>query len=167
MEPGPHVEEMEAAIRADGEGLRALLDGDPERARRAARRGGRALPRLVGARAAAQLRPARRDAQGGGDRRRRGRGGRVRARAGRRGRLTAVLLRPRDRGAGRGRRRGGAGRRRRDARRARPRSAVPPTRSRRWRTATPRPTRPRCGRSSRTSRAARSTSPACPSPTPR
>ena len=28
MEPGPHVEEMEAAIRADGEGLRALLDGD-------------------------------------------------------------------------------------------------------------------------------------------
>ena len=33
MEPGPHVEEMEAAIRADGEGLRALLDGDPERAR--------------------------------------------------------------------------------------------------------------------------------------
>ena len=24
MEPGPHVEEMEAAIRADGEGLRAL-----------------------------------------------------------------------------------------------------------------------------------------------
>ena len=33
MEPGPHVEEMEAAIRADGEGLRALLDGDDERAR--------------------------------------------------------------------------------------------------------------------------------------
>jgi hypothetical protein len=32
MEPGPHVEEMEAAIRADGEGLRALLDGDDERA---------------------------------------------------------------------------------------------------------------------------------------
>src|SRR5262245_24090272 len=28
MEPGPHVEEMEAAIRLDGEGLRALLDGD-------------------------------------------------------------------------------------------------------------------------------------------
>ncbi len=28
MEPGPHVEEMEAAVRADGEGLRALLDGD-------------------------------------------------------------------------------------------------------------------------------------------
>ena len=28
MEPGPHVEEMETAIRADGEGLRALLDGD-------------------------------------------------------------------------------------------------------------------------------------------
>ena len=28
MQPGPHVEEMEAAIRADGEGLRALLDGD-------------------------------------------------------------------------------------------------------------------------------------------
>ena len=33
MEPGPHVEEMEAAIRADGEGLRALLDGDEERGR--------------------------------------------------------------------------------------------------------------------------------------
>ena len=28
MEPGPHVEEMEAAIRIDGEGLRRLLDGD-------------------------------------------------------------------------------------------------------------------------------------------
>src|SRR4051794_5923812 len=28
MEPGPHVEEMEAAIRTDGAGLRALLDGD-------------------------------------------------------------------------------------------------------------------------------------------
>src|SRR5687767_11718830 len=33
MQPGPHVEEMEAAIRADGEGLRALLDGDEERGR--------------------------------------------------------------------------------------------------------------------------------------
>jgi hypothetical protein len=33
MDPGPHVEEMEAAIRADGEGLRALLDGDGETAR--------------------------------------------------------------------------------------------------------------------------------------
>jgi hypothetical protein len=33
MQPGPHVEEMEAAIRADGEGLRALLDGDPDRGR--------------------------------------------------------------------------------------------------------------------------------------
>jgi hypothetical protein len=33
MQPGPHVEEMEAAIRADGEGLRALLDGDGERGR--------------------------------------------------------------------------------------------------------------------------------------
>src|SRR5688500_9415761 len=32
MQPGPHGEEMEAAIRADGEGLRALLDGDAERA---------------------------------------------------------------------------------------------------------------------------------------
>jgi hypothetical protein len=30
MQPGPHAEEMEAAIRADGEGLRALLDGDVE-----------------------------------------------------------------------------------------------------------------------------------------
>jgi hypothetical protein len=30
MQPGPHVEEMEAAIRADGEGLRALLDGDEQ-----------------------------------------------------------------------------------------------------------------------------------------
>src|SRR5215217_7794402 len=28
MQPGPHAEEMQAAIRADGEGLRALLDGD-------------------------------------------------------------------------------------------------------------------------------------------
>ena len=28
MQPGPHVEEMEAAVRLDGEGLRALLDGD-------------------------------------------------------------------------------------------------------------------------------------------
>ena len=28
MQPGPHAEEMEAAIRLDGEGLRALLDGD-------------------------------------------------------------------------------------------------------------------------------------------
>src|SRR5215212_980983 len=28
MQPGPHVEEMEAAIRLDGEGLRALLSGD-------------------------------------------------------------------------------------------------------------------------------------------
>ena len=33
MQPGPHVEEMEAAIRADGEGLRALLDGDAVRGR--------------------------------------------------------------------------------------------------------------------------------------
>jgi hypothetical protein len=33
MQPGPHVEEMEAAIRADGEGLRALLDGDAPRGR--------------------------------------------------------------------------------------------------------------------------------------
>ena len=33
MQPGPHVEEMEAAIRADGEGLRALLDGDAESGR--------------------------------------------------------------------------------------------------------------------------------------
>jgi len=33
MQPGPHVEEMEAAIRLDGEGLRALLDGDRELAR--------------------------------------------------------------------------------------------------------------------------------------
>jgi hypothetical protein len=30
VQPGPHVEEMEAAIRADGEGLRLLLDGDVE-----------------------------------------------------------------------------------------------------------------------------------------
>jgi hypothetical protein len=28
MQPGPHVEEMEAAVRSDGEGLRALLAGD-------------------------------------------------------------------------------------------------------------------------------------------
>ena len=28
MQPGPHVEEMEAAVRLDGEGLQALLDGD-------------------------------------------------------------------------------------------------------------------------------------------
>ena len=28
MQPGPHVKEMEAAIRLDGEGLRLLLDGD-------------------------------------------------------------------------------------------------------------------------------------------
>jgi len=28
MEPGPHVEEMQAAIRVDGEGLRRLLEGD-------------------------------------------------------------------------------------------------------------------------------------------
>jgi hypothetical protein len=33
MQPGPHVEEMEAAIHADGEGLRALLDGDEQRGR--------------------------------------------------------------------------------------------------------------------------------------
>src|SRR5688500_10391471 len=33
MQPGPHAEEMEAAIRADGEGLRALLDGDAEHGR--------------------------------------------------------------------------------------------------------------------------------------
>src|SRR5215217_6174940 len=33
MQPAPHLEEMEAAIRADGEGLRALLDGDVERGR--------------------------------------------------------------------------------------------------------------------------------------
>src|SRR4051812_45101709 len=32
VQPGPHVEEMEAAIRADGEGLQALLSGDPDRA---------------------------------------------------------------------------------------------------------------------------------------
>jgi hypothetical protein len=28
MQPGPHVEEMEVAVRSDGEGLRALLAGD-------------------------------------------------------------------------------------------------------------------------------------------
>lgn len=33
MQPGLHVEEMEAAIRTDGEGLRALLDGDLGRGR--------------------------------------------------------------------------------------------------------------------------------------
>ena len=33
MQPGPHVEQMEAAIRADGDGLRALLEGDTERGR--------------------------------------------------------------------------------------------------------------------------------------
>jgi hypothetical protein len=33
VDPGPHVEEMEAAIRSDGEGLRLLLDGDDEAAR--------------------------------------------------------------------------------------------------------------------------------------
>ena len=33
MQPGPHVEEMEAAIHADGEGLRALLDGDTDTGR--------------------------------------------------------------------------------------------------------------------------------------
>jgi len=33
MEPGPHVEEMEAAVRLDGEGFRALLAGDDERGR--------------------------------------------------------------------------------------------------------------------------------------
>ena len=33
MQPGPHVEEMEAAIRADGEGLRLLLDGDEDAGR--------------------------------------------------------------------------------------------------------------------------------------
>ena len=33
MQPGPHVEEMEAAVRLDGEGLRALLDGDADRGR--------------------------------------------------------------------------------------------------------------------------------------
>jgi hypothetical protein len=33
MQPGPHVEEMKAAIRADGEGLRLLLDGDDEAGR--------------------------------------------------------------------------------------------------------------------------------------
>src|ERR671916_811683 len=33
MQPGPHIEEMQAAIRADGEGLRALLDGDADRGR--------------------------------------------------------------------------------------------------------------------------------------
>jgi hypothetical protein len=32
VQPGPHIEEMEAAIRADGEGLQALLSGDSERA---------------------------------------------------------------------------------------------------------------------------------------
>ena len=33
MQPGPHVEEMDAAIRADGEGLRLLLDGDDDAGR--------------------------------------------------------------------------------------------------------------------------------------
>ena len=33
MQPGPHVEEMKAAIRLDGEGLRALLDGDEDTGR--------------------------------------------------------------------------------------------------------------------------------------
>jgi hypothetical protein len=33
VQPGPHVEEMEAAIRLDGEGLRLLLDGDEAPAR--------------------------------------------------------------------------------------------------------------------------------------
>ena len=33
MEPGPHVEEMEAAVRLDGEGFRALLAGESERGR--------------------------------------------------------------------------------------------------------------------------------------
>ena len=28
LEPGPHVEELEAAVRLDGEGQRLLLDGD-------------------------------------------------------------------------------------------------------------------------------------------
>ena len=141
MEPGPHVEEMEAAIRADGEGLRALLDGDDERARERLAEAVARYRALVGAGAAAQLRPPRRDAQGGGDRRRRGRGGRVRPRAGRRGRLPAVLLRARDRRARRGRRRGARWPPPSGCAPARPRSAVPPTRSRRWPAATPRHTR--------------------------
>jgi hypothetical protein len=33
MQPGPHVEEMDAAIRADGEGLRLLLDGHEDAGR--------------------------------------------------------------------------------------------------------------------------------------
>jgi hypothetical protein len=53
MEPGPHVEAMEAAIRADGEGLRALLSGDEERARE------RLTEAVAGYRASWELAPPR------------------------------------------------------------------------------------------------------------
>ena len=53
MEPGPHVEAMEAAIRADGEGLRALLAGDEARARE------RLAEAVAGYRASWELAPPR------------------------------------------------------------------------------------------------------------
>ena len=166
MEPGPHVEEMEAAIRADGEGLRALLDGDDERARE---RLGEAVARY---RASWELAPPRsygrlvgmlKAAVIAGDA--------AEAAAYAREQVgeadsppssyvlaIAALVEGDD---------AAAPAPPRACAPARPRSAAPPTRSRRWRAATPTPTPRRSARSSRTSRAARSTSPACPSPTPR
>ena len=164
--PGPHVEEMEAAVRLDGEGQRLLLDGDRDAGRTAA--GGlgalppllelappRSYGRLVGmlkaaviAGEAAEAAAYAREQVGEADSRR---AHYVVA--------VAALVRGRRRAAAaaaEGMRAGLAGvrpRRGRD-RRARGRGR-PRLRAR------------RCARSSPTSRAATSTSPACRSPTRR
>ena len=70
MQEGEHRELMIAAIAAEGVAHAALVEVDLEAARAAYARRRREVPRLVGARAAEELRPARRAAQGGGARRR-------------------------------------------------------------------------------------------------
>src|SRR5215212_2643443 len=137
VQPGPHVEEMEAAIRADGEGLKALLSGDRDRAEE---RLGEAVSRY---RASWELAPPRSY-----------------------GRLVgmlkaAVIAGDAAEAAAYAREQiGEADSPPSSCAPARPPSDAPRTRSRRWPAGTPGPTPPRSARSSPTSRRARSTSPA-------
>ena len=150
MEPGPHVEEMEAAIRADGEGLRALLDGDEEARPRAAAEAvaryraswelapPRSYGRLVGMLKAAVIAGDAAEAAAYA----RGRSARPTPRRPHYVRAIAALVEGDDDAARAARRRACA--------RARPRSAAPPTRStalaaRRRRRATPPRSRDRRG----------------------
>ena len=77
MEPGPHAELLDAGDPRRRRGVPGHVRGPRRRGRRAPARGRRALPLLVGGRAAAQLRPPGRPPQVGRAGGRRARGGRA------------------------------------------------------------------------------------------